>query len=171
MNIKKQLISLIGSIAVALLACAPVATAQETGQPVTMLMVNLHNGSIEKYLLSDTPVVTFDGDAMVVTSDGASGTYDRPDVSHFEIKKDWYSEAEAVTLTPEVSFSFTYTDNANVTVAAPALTRVDLYTPAGVKVAQATATDGTATISLAALPAGVYLVAPDCHKAIKIIKK
>lgn len=170
MNIQKQLISLACAI-LALVVGSPASPAQETGQPETLLLVNLHSGSVEKYRLSDTPVVTFDGDEIVVTADAASGRYTRADVSHFEIKKDWYSGAEATTLTPETSFSFTYTDNANVTVAAPALTRVDLYTPAGVKVAQATATDGTATISLASLPAGVYLVAPDCHKAIKIIKK
>lgn len=171
MKIYKQLKTLACAILM-LAAGAPASSAQDSGQQLeTLLIVNLNIGSVEKYRLSDTPVVTFEGKEMVVTSDAASGSFTRADVSHFEVKKDWFSGAEAATLTPETSFSFTYTDNANVTVAAPELKFVELFTTAGVKVARANATDGTATINLTSLPAGVYLVAPDCHKAIKIVKK
>ncbi len=56
-------------------------------------------------------------------------------------------------------------------MASEKLTRADLFTIGGAKVASAPAVGGVVTLSVAELPAGVYIVAPDCREAVKIIKK
>ena len=56
-------------------------------------------------------------------------------------------------------------------VASPRLTRVDLFDTAGHKLASVAAVGGNATVSLADFGAGVYIVVPDCHEAIKVVRK
>lgn len=170
MKIKKTVISLLAA-AITTLSAAPSLSAQEQGELVTMLMVNLHNGQVDRYRLPDTPVVTFKDDRLVVTSDVTCNEYPRSDVSHFEIKKDWYSGIETPACADNETFTLTFTDNASVTVSAPALSRVEIFTLGGVNVASATATGSVATINVSHLSPGVYLVSPDCHPAIKIIKR
>ena len=50
------------------------------------------------------------------------------------------------------------------------LTRVELFDTAGHRLMSVAAEDGNARLSLAGLASGVY-VAPDCHPAVKVVKK
>lgn len=172
MKLKKIFVSLIAAVAVAFAGSTSLHAEDTAGELKSLLMIHLHSGSIDKYILSDTPEVTFEGEDLVVNSSAAQTSYGRSDVSHFEIKKDWYS---AVEETPAealaADFTLKFTDNATVEVTASALTRVDLYTVAGVKVAAVAADGGVATVSVADLAPGVYIVAPDCHPAVKIVKR
>lgn len=172
MKFKKLFISLIALAVVAITGTQQVRAEEDGSVLTSLLMMHLHSGSIDKYILSDVPEVTFEGENMVVNSAAAQTSYLRSEVSHFEIKKDWYS---AVEETPAeaiaADFTLKFVDNATVEVSASALTRVDLYTVGGVKVASVAADGGVAAVSVADLASGVYLVAPDCHPAVKIVKR
>ena len=170
MKIKKTMISLLGAALIALSA-AQAMPAQEQGEPVTTLLVKLHDGSVDKYRLSDTPEVTFDGDQMTVASTETTGTYTRSDVSHFEIRKEWYSAVGKRVATEEASFTFTYVDNANVIVTSNSLSIVEVFSAGGLKMTTVAAVNGSATISVADFSPGVYIIAPDCHQAVKIVKR
>ncbi len=156
---------------ISLFAAAALSSAAVAQEPASTLLVNFHNGEVARYILSDTPVVTFEGDNLVVTSEKAQGTHARADVSHFEFKKEDIPTGIVAPGTNGADFTFVYTDNNTVTVSSASLRYVDLYTAAGVKVATAYAADGTATLDLSGVAAGVYVVSPDCHNAVKIVKK
>ncbi|MDE6527495.1 MAG: hypothetical protein K2L78_00415, partial [Muribaculaceae bacterium] len=68
-------------------------------------------------------------------------------------------------------FTLSFTDNANVVINAPRLTAADLFDTAGRKILSVVATDGNAVLKVGHLAPGVYIVAPDCHPAVKIIKR
>lgn len=147
------------------------ASAQEAIEPVTVVKVNTKDGGITRFRLPSKPVVTVSGDKLVVTADELESLeLYRSEVSHIDFEQDWTGALDSSKLDVN-DFTFSYVDNATVMMAGPALTRADLFDVAGHKLATAVTDDGNLTLSLAGLPAGVYIVAPDCHKAVKIVKK
>lgn len=165
----------ITSICAALIsaACLTGLKAQESATPqeVTVLQVNMKNGAVNKFRLPDSPAVTFDGDNLTITSAGMESSYARADVSHFDFGTDRLSAIDNAEMQP-ADFTFTFTDNANVTLASPRLTGAELYDASGRRVASVAATpEGHAIVKVGHLAPGIYIVAPDCHPAIKIIKR
>lgn len=164
----KKLTSII-SLALALLASPFVAGAQEADE-VTLLTVNLKDGQKEQYNLPDKPAVTFDRSKVSITSASVNGEYDFADVSHFSFDKGKPVSSIDDIKADDAAFTFFFTDNATVVIAAGEITRADLFDIQGRKLLSADARDGVVTLDVTSLPEGIYLVAPSCHKAVKIIK-
>lgn len=146
----------------------------QAAEQVTLLRVNLKDGTTEHFNLPDQPTITFADAKMHVASGAMEGHYDLASLSHYD-----FVLGEPVTAaigavgadSSSADFMLTFTDNANVTVSAASLGVVTLFDMAGHQVAKAAAHQGTAAVNIEHLAAGVYLVASDCHGAIKIIKK
>ena len=166
---KKFIASLFVAVISAL--CVTGASAQDGGTTeVKTLRVNMKDGGVHKFRLPDSPIVTFKGENMEITSAGMQGSYARADVSHFDFVIDKQSSIDAASMNPD-DFTLSFTDNANVVLASPRLTKVDLYDTAGRKIASLQASDGKAVVAVGHLAPGAYLVSPDCHPAVKIVKR
>lgn len=165
----KRFITSVCMAAMAVMSATFMSAQEEAGQ-VTLLQVNMKDGAVNKFRLPDSPSVTFEGDNLIIISDGLQGSYLRADVSHFDFAADTQSSVEPSAMN-EADFSFCFTDNANVRIASPRLSSVGLYDMSGNRLAEADATDGSVVISVRHLQPGVYIIAPDCHPALKIIKK
>lgn len=164
----KKILSII-AIAAASFAGSLSAHAQEM---VTVLTVNLQDGTTERYKLTESPTVKMENHKIVVASASLQGEYDFENVSHFSFDK----QPEEIGGVDDVAgddaaFEFTYVDNATVTVAAPTLQWVAVYTMSGMEVTTVMAEDNRVTIDVSGLTPGVYIVAPSCHSAIKIVKR
>lgn len=164
-----KLTSIIAATAIACLSALG-AGAQEM---TTHLTVNLHDGTTEHYKLLDSPTVRMENHQIIVSSESLEGTYDFETVSHFSfIQKEDDEAGIADIITDDTSFAFSYVDNATVVISAPTLEWATVYTTAGLQVAHATAdADHTVTLDISALAPGMYIVAPSCHSAIKIVKR
>ncbi len=156
-------------VALTSVVMAPVMRAEDDSKPVTVVNINKTDGTLSKFYLPSRPVVNVTDDKLVVTGDDIKEMeFLRSDVSHIDFGKEKPSAAVDVAAN---EFVFSYLDNSTVRMSAAALTRADLYDLSGNLRASATARDGAVTLSLESLPAGIYLVAPDCHPAIKIVRK
>ncbi|MBO4941806.1 MAG: T9SS type A sorting domain-containing protein [Muribaculaceae bacterium] len=144
---------------------ALVASAQ---QGMTVLQLHLNDGTVDKYILHDKPVVTFGDGNLIVTSDKATNTYVFSTVEHFDFEE---ASSGVGSVTAEENTFTVCVDGNTLSVAADELQWVELYTVNGTKAMSADAVDGVAEVDLSSLPAGVYVVATNCHKAIKILKK
>lgn len=145
--------------------------AQEPTVPVTVININTKDGGVTHYRLPSKPVVNIVDNMLVVSADELEDLQLlRAEVSHIDFEQDWSGALDAAQLQVN-EFTFSFTDNATVQMASPRLTRADLFDMAGHKLASAVTADGNLTLSVADLPAGVYLVAPDCHAAVKIVKR
>lgn len=149
---------------------AAAATGAFSAMAETALTVNLKNGSREQYKLADTPSVTVADHQMVVSSASLNCSYNFEDVSHFNFEE-YKIEQTVENIADKVEFSFTYLDNATVTIATPQLQWATVYTLSGTQVMTAAADGNVVTLDISSLAPGVYLVAPSCHQAVKIIKK
>lgn len=164
----KKIFTILSAIAVALVFAFG-ASAQER---VTVVSVYLQNGQAEYFKVADKPSVTFGDHKITVSSDALTGEYNFDDVSHFA-----FEDANDVMGIEEVggdnaSFTFVYTDNANVYISAPDLKWAKVFSVQGSEVAAATANaDGVVTLNIAGLAPGVYVVTPSCHSAVKIVKR
>lgn len=146
-------------------------SAQGTAGHVTVVNVNTKDGSVSRFLITSKPVVHIVDDRLVVKADElADLELLRDEVSHIDFSEDGSSALDAANL-GENDFTLSFIDNNTVQIVSPRLTRADLFDIAGHKLASASTADGNITLSLAELPAGVYVVAPDCHTAVKIVKK
>lgn len=145
--------------------------AQDAGELVTIVKINKTDGRIVRYGLPSSPVVDFVGDNLVVSAAEVEELeMPRGEVSHIDFEQNWQSALDASSL-GEDDFSFSFDGANTLLLASPRLTKVELFDTAGRKAISAGAVDGNARVSLDALPAGVYVVVPDCHPAIKIVKK
>lgn len=163
----KKLSTIIATLFVACAASLSAAAEELT----THLTVNLHDGTTEHFNLLDTPTVTMADHQVVVSSESLQGTYEFEAVSHFSFSKRATSSISDM-LTDDASFAFTYVDNATVVIAAPALEWAKVYTTDGRQVAEGVAdADHTVTLHVSNLTPGIYIVAPSCHSAIKIVKR
>lgn len=145
---------------------AAVSAKADDAVEVTRLTVTLKSGAQEHYDFPDKPEVSFPGDKMAVKSDVAETEYDRADVAEFGFTKGLRGSA-VDEVGADAGYSFGYSSQTVTIAGAPSAT---VYAADGRCVASATAADGLVTISLAALPSGVYVVAPEGHAAVKIKK-
>ena len=166
----KKLFSIIAVAAIALCNTFT-SSAQETSEDmVTYLVVNLKDGSMEKYMLKDSPVVKMEDSKIMISSESAEAAFDFDQVGNFTFEEGLPSGVESV-VAGEAAFEFSYIGN-TVTVAAPALEWAAVYTIGGVQGAKVPDdADHTAVIDLSTLAPGIYVVAPSCHSAIKIVKR
>ncbi|MDE7387891.1 MAG: hypothetical protein K2M97_01420 [Muribaculaceae bacterium] len=154
-------------------AQAQQAASDKDEQPVPCLIVTLTSGSTECFRMSDVPVITFPGDAMLVKSSDSETEFKRTDVVDFKV-------GEAVVKDPSglkdadstQDFFFSYVGGI-VTLGGNGVIGASVISASGTEVARVrAAAGGIVTIATDALPAGVYVVAPDggSHRSVKIMK-
>ena len=140
-------------------------SAQEPVTPMTVININTKDGGVTRYFLS---VVD---DKLVINADEIEELeLSRAEVSHIDFSEDWTGSVSADQLHVN-DFVFSFIDNNTVMMASPSLSHAEVFDIVGHKMATVFAADGNLTISLVDFPAGVYVIAPDCHAAVKIVKK
>ena len=146
-------------------------SAQEPVTPMTVININTKDGGVTRYFLSSKPVVSVVDDKLVINADEIEELeLSRAEVSHIDFSEDWTGSVSADQLHVN-DFVFSFIDNNNVMMASPSLSHAEVFDIVGHKMATVFAADGNLTISLVDFPAGVYVIAPDCHAAVKIVKK
>lgn len=161
-----KIISII-AIAASVFAGSFSAAGQE--ERVTVVNVNLHDGTTEQYKLTESPTMKMENGKILVESASVQGEYELDKVSHLSFEEVELSAIESVAA--DSAFEFTYVANSTVSVAAPALEWVAVYTLTGSEVMRAAATEHKVSLDVSGLVPDVYVVAPSCHSAVKIIKK
>lgn len=145
----------------ALLFLPIAATAQ------SQLAIKLVDESIVRFVLTDKPVISFEGEQLLVKSDAAEAAYARADVAEFYFEP----EGTSVDHATADNLRFSYLDNETVSVEG-SKSPLRLYDNSGRLLQAPVSTTGTKqTLSLNGLPAGVYLVKISQQQTIKIFKK
>lgn len=162
----KKILSLIAVAAIAVFSSLSVNAQEEA----TYLVVNLKDGKTEQFLLPDEPVVKVENHIMSITSTTMECEYEFDNVSHFSFKRGTINGIDEVN-DNENSFSFTFVDNNTVIITASGLQYAAMYDVRGLEVARANADNDTVTLNISNVAPGVYIIAPSCHSAIKIIKR
>lgn len=161
---KKRLLNLL----VPLLIASSASAADERHS----LIISFHEGNSVALVLADKPCATFVGDDLCVESENFSATYLRSNIASFHFG--WVAETPtSIASLPEHMVQIIYTDNSTVQVRG-----VDPTSPIGVYgldgrgiVAPITSGADGITISLAACPAGIYLININNTQIFKITKR
>lgn len=158
-----------------LMMLAPTAARAADGDKVVdMLVLKMADESTKLFALSEQPVITLGEGKFTVTSGSVVTDYEQEDVAEYYFEKVDSATADSVTAiaTPETrQFSLAYTDNSTVSVHGTNAKTVRLYTQNGQLVATQPTADGNATVSLAALRPGIYLLQLENEHTFKLIKK
>lgn len=131
------------------------------------LIVHKHDGTRISYVLEDTPVVTFDAESMHIAAAAINDEHKIAEVEKFTFDKE--SALEAIR---PGDYRITVTDREVLLEGfTPAATAS--ITDMGGRVAQTVQidTNGSATLTIAGYPTGVYIVSTTDGKTFKIIKK
>lgn len=161
---KKRLLNLL----IPLLAVSSASAADEQHA----LIISFHEGDSVALVLADKPCATFAGDALCVESNDFSATYQRSAIAGFHFG--WVTDTPtSIASLPERMVQIVYTDNSTVQVRG-----IDPASPVGVYgldghhiAAPITSEADGITISLAACPAGIYLININNTQTFKIIKR
>lgn len=124
----------------------------------TVLRVNLKDGTSATYVLEKKPRVTFEEGLVLIESEGTSTNYRRSDVCSFSFES---TSASISGMHVESDIVYRYADNIFQADGRP----ITVYNLNGNAV-----TYGNDRVSLAELPAGVYIVLAG-RQSVKIIKK
>lgn len=140
----------------------PIATMAQS-----QLAVKLTDESLVRFVLTDKPVISFDGEQLLIKSETAEASYARADVAEFYFEP----VGTAIEHTTADNLRFSYLDNETVCVEG-SQTALQLYDHSGRLLQAPVSTVATKqTISLNGLPAGVYLIKISPQQTIKIFKK
>lgn len=140
----------------------------------TVLVLHLANGEVDTYALPDKPEVTFADGKVNVSSESVSSSYNFTEVAYFDFDvASNYDNSGIAHLASDGKggLTFSYVDNATAVIAADGLSVVNLYDVKGMHLSTVAAVDGVATVSLSGLAAGTYVVVPEGHHAVKVLKK
>lgn len=151
--------------AIAVCCAAPTVMADELKDG---LIVHMHNGKTVKYILEQTPVVTFVGDKLHIESTVVKDDHKLSDVDKFTFDKvstsldDLTAGDYLISVIDNHVLLQGFTPGSSVTL-------TDLQ---GRIVTRAVvATTGEATVDMTELVAGVYVVATTGGKTFKVLKK
>ncbi len=150
----------------AVCVCALGSTAGFAEGTVKALMVQLKAGDTHYYVLSELPVVTFEGQKCNITSPSLQSSYDIPDIDFANIV-DYDPASVKETMT---ALTIEYITPELIAVRGlDAGSRVSLYRLDGIKAGDYAADDtGSAEVSLAGLNDGVYIISCK-EKTFKIL--
>lgn len=153
-------------------AAAPVSAfgADVSEEPVACLTVTLTSGQTEHYRLSEQPVVTFPGTAMLVTSSEAEASYERAEVADFKLTMQVLKEESGLTSVAASDYQFSYLGGM-LEISGEGVSRATIHTVSGVLAATVGAdADGVLRYSVDSLAPGVYVVTPEGRRSVKIVK-
>lgn len=133
----------------------------------SQLAVKLADETLVRFLLTDKPVITFEGEQLLIKSDAAEASYARADVAEF------YFEAAGTGIGQATanSLNVSYLNNETLCVEG-SNEALKLYDLQGRMLrAHLNQAGNQQTLSLKGLPAGSYLVKISKQQTIKIFKK
>lgn len=141
---------------IALLLCVFASTIV-SAKEVDVLVVELLNGTVNRYALSEKPVVSFPDDEMVISSKTVDASYMRSEVKRFYFETVEYNDINAVD---ERSVVFNYVDKRNVVISGLECgTTVSIVSVDGKKLLSMESGDtGSVSISMCDFPEGVYII-------------
>ena len=153
----------------------------------TVLCVQLHSGKIDKFVLVEKPVVSFDGQYVSIKSSvmNADSAYKYVDVEkfYFDVVQDEIivpdtipdpgpiDEVERINENQNTTFEFAYDGRYAQIKGLGAKSQVAVFSVDGKRMQPKTVATSTAvTISMYELPTGIYIIRAG-DKSIKIIRK
>ena len=153
-------------LSTAFVLCAAWCSASSVYQ----LTVEMKDGDKVSYILSDKPVVTFNGTQVLIKSEKAEAGYELSTVQRY-----YFEEVpDGISTTPEddSSLHFDYSEDNHLTVYGIAdASTVSVYDITGRPAPAAIDPSGKAfTIDLSILPTGVYIITLPNHSTLKIKK-
>lgn len=164
----KHLITL---LAIAAMLLLPFETRAEDYVEVQYLLLTQNDGTVNKFALTDAPVLSFNGGQLVITCSGEELSTDMADVRDYQfVTEQVPTGIRSVTVengkdTSNVSFS-----NAQIT-GLKAGARVTVYDINGKAVCSVAAdAEGVARIDMANLSKGIFILRTPT-KSFKIVKK
>ena len=135
---------------------------------VTRLTISKLDGSEIHFALADKPTVSFADGNIVVTNNEEMVSYPKSEVADFHFTTGTMDALDKVDA-DDVLIQFV--DNNHIVISGPGITTATAYNLQGIAVAQAKASNGTLTIDLSDMTAGVYVVAIANHPTMKFLKK
>lgn len=144
------------------------AAAEE--ENITCLIFHFTNGTTESYNLPDKPIVTFEGEKINIAGNAITASWNRADIEYFNFETQKLSGLETAC-TDEKAFTFSFIDNNNITVAGNNITSIAIYDINGRCAIRSTVVDNMASVSVATLSPGIYIVEIPGHHSVKIIKR
>lgn len=161
-----------------LLAICSMSMAAWAQEMTYVLVISQKDGTTTTFTLDQNPVIKFVGDDIQIYTDES---YKGGEVTYFschldELNISHYAENDVTAIedakADKAGVKVSYTDGQNVVVSGLAETdKLSLYALDGRKVEDFASEGGQANISLAKLPAGVYVVNINSKQSFKIMKR
>lgn len=155
---------------IALLLVPSVVMAEESTS--TVLVVELQDGDVHCYEAKKKPIITFNNDAVIVTTGTSSFEYAKNVFSRMFFKKQEIETGinDVVANYHRPSITFRYIDDETIEVLTELKGLLRMYNLNGQLVATKNVTNGTAFISLSEIPSGIYLLNIN-NQTIKFCKR
>lgn len=135
------------------------------------LCVTLHftNGEITTLAIPEQPVMSFDGDDLVVkTNKSFQASYNRDQLDYFDFTM---GETAAIDrLTGDSDYLVDLTDGNSVKISGKNLSSASLFNVSGQLLGSAKSVNGTLTLDLSNVEAGIYIIEIPGHRSLKIRK-
>ena len=158
---KKGIITLLLSLVI------PCAAMAAEGEEMTRLTIEHNNGTSTHMLLTDSPVLTFDGGDMLVKSENIDMRVSRSEISKMHFTK---ATPTSVENTFQNDYTICYLDGI-LTVSGENVTEAAVFDTTGRQTDRFQATDGVITADMSAYTPGIYIVAITGHPSIKLLVK
>lgn len=127
------------------------------------LVLEKKDGSLEKYVLSDRPEITFSNSTVVVSSEKVQTDCPLDYFVRFYFEE---NKADEISVNTASSFAFKYNDNM---VRISGAKKAELYSADGMKLMEQYATNGEIRMNISGFVPGLYIIKAD-KKSIKIRK-
>lgn len=129
------------------------------------MVVTMADGAKEYYAISESPQLTFPGSEIKIVTKEVEASFERANVADLRFMTLLFDSLDETDRT--APYVFSYADRV-VTAKGADVKAIELYDTEGRRAASAKAHDGVATVSLADMPKGVYIVRITGHSSVKI---
>lgn len=157
---KKSIITFLSLMALLVL---PLGTthAQETAEKVLCMVLTQKDGTVSKFALRDAPVITYEGENVIVGCGGQQLTTEMSEITAINFEEDEIDGIETVATTEQqANFSFNEASFSGM----KAGEAVSVYTIDGKALFSSRAnSEGDAHIDLNSLPHGIYILRTPSH--------
>lgn len=152
---KKAIIRFLGLLALMLLPMTAIH-AQENAETVLCMVLTQKDGTVTQFALKDSPVVTYEGENIIVSCGEQQLSTSLAGISNFKFEE---TVVDAINLVHQVEPQMAFSFNEAVFSGLKAQSAIRVYTIDGKAVSTAKAgSDGMARIDLGNLPRGIYII-------------
>lgn len=151
---KKTMIRFLSLLALLLPMTA--AHAQESEETVLCMVLTQNDGTVTKFALKDSPVVTYEGENIIVSCGEQQLSTSMAGISHFKFEE---TVIDAIIPVKESLAQASFSFNEAAFSGLKAQSAIHVYTIDGKALFSARAdSDGEARIDLGNLPRGIYII-------------